>query len=201
MDNTPLQEKAITIMELADKGTQIKLKADDGKTYSFFKTFPDGNITPAFTAYKEMALAAQSTVAITYKDKPGKTKDGRPTTYHNIFYFNPAGTAKPQVHAEEAQAHPGTLSDIGVGNTLIDDPYEEDDQEKWERKDRLHAAQTAANFVSSIYERQASSFMSLRPVLEEVYTWLLAKKHGDEMPLIGTKIEDYDVPFDDEFTS
>lgn len=80
-------QKNITISSVEDKGIQLKIKDEQGKTYSFFKTKKDGSQTQAFEQFKYYKVGDRT--GISYKEVPFTGKDGQNVTMKNIMGFMP----------------------------------------------------------------------------------------------------------------
>lgn len=78
-------QKNITISSVEDKGMQIKIKASDGKSYTFFKKKKDGSSTEAFAAFPEYRVG--DTTGISYVENPDKNDPK--IVYKNIMSFMP----------------------------------------------------------------------------------------------------------------
>lgn len=77
----------ITIAGVEDTGTQIKIRDQNKKTYSFFKQKKDGSETAAYRDYNQFKVG--DTVMVVFKEVP--YKDG---TIKNVMNFKPA-TGEP----------------------------------------------------------------------------------------------------------
>lgn len=101
----------IIISGVEDNGTQLKVKDENKKTYSFFKTKKDGTPTQAFSQFEYLKVGDRT--GISYKEVPFTAKDGTPAKIKNITSFTPvfdqigmpAALAKPEptYHKEEGR--------------------------------------------------------------------------------------------------
>lgn len=78
-----LQNANIQITSAEDTGQQIKIRDQNKRTYSFFKTKKDGGETAAFKNYQHFKIG--DTVEISYKEVP--YKEG---TIKNVLVMKPA---------------------------------------------------------------------------------------------------------------
>jgi len=85
-----LEKKVIVIQEITDLEKQIKVKGDDNRTYSFWKTKQDGSETRAHQDFKSQELKTGSKIGICYKDNDWTNKAGKTITSHNILMFDSA---------------------------------------------------------------------------------------------------------------
>ena len=104
----------IAISAVEDTGPQIKLRDQNKRTYSFFKTKKDGGETVAFQDYKNFKPG--DTAEITYKEVP--YKEG---TIKNIIGIHPA-SGEPETPAPPAKS----LASYKPGKT---------DREYWEARE------------------------------------------------------------------
>jgi hypothetical protein len=51
-----IQSTNLVIQSVEDKGTQIKFKGSDNKTYSFFKNKRDGGMTVAYQSFQKFKV-------------------------------------------------------------------------------------------------------------------------------------------------
>jgi hypothetical protein len=87
-----IQSVNIAITGIEDTGTQIKIRDQNKRTYSFFKTKKDGGDTEAFKSFQDFKPG--NTALIAFKEVP--YKEG---TIRNILMFRPA-TGIPETSQE-----------------------------------------------------------------------------------------------------
>ncbi|MGI0016299.1 MAG: hypothetical protein ACREBU_23000, partial [Nitrososphaera sp.] len=115
-----------------------------------------------------MELGVGSTCRIGYVTESFTTRDRQPAKTNKIISFSEAfdeETAKVEQPSREL-AEP-------VHAQVIDKQMVQTEDEVWEAKDRLHAAQTAANYVASIF--QGTGKIPAMAEVENIYGWLLMK--------------------------
>jgi hypothetical protein len=83
-----IQTQNITISGVEDTGNQIKIRDQNRKTYSFFKTKKDGGETEAYKNYQRFKVGDK--VLLTFKEVP--YKDG---SIKNVMTFKEA-TGEPE---------------------------------------------------------------------------------------------------------
>ena len=194
MSETEIQNKTITIekvetSKLPNGSAKISVTDQDNKRYSFFPKTKAGVDSKPYVQFRTMALETGSTVRIGFVSESFTGQDGSPRKSNKIISFTepfdkdvanieqPSEALADEPAPKKAGGHPETR-----------------DPDKWEAVDRLHAAQTAANFVATIHEGTEKGALALKPEMDEVYAWLLAKKNGGQGGA-GEEIGLDDIPF------
>lgn len=80
-----LIEKTITLANVEDTGTQIKITDEQNNFYSFFKNKKSGEQSAAFTDLQ--AFGSGQSVNVVYEEKPGNNGN----VFRNIARIKPAG--------------------------------------------------------------------------------------------------------------
>ncbi len=76
-----IQSTNLVIQSVEDKGTQIKFKGSDNKTYSFFKNKRDGGMTVAYQSFQKFKVG--ETICVNYKDDESDKYPG--TVFHTVI--------------------------------------------------------------------------------------------------------------------
>jgi len=202
MQDGEIQNKTIKIVKveegLISTGTKKKKITDqDGKNYTFFLHTKEGIKTKTYEQYLALELGVGSVARIgfvveTFELKQGKDagkqgKVNKVISFGEPFDQDRAEVEQPPIEPELDEAPdklnpPGATGNGPVSETAV-----------WEAKDRLHAAQTAANFVATIHEGSGKDPLTLKGEMNEVYAWLLAKKSGGG-ETTGEDISVEDIP-------
>ena len=85
-----LLKKVITLVEITDTEKAFKIKADDNRTYTVWKTKTDGTATKAMMAFETQKMKAGDKFGITYKDDVWNNSEGKAITSHTIVLFDDA---------------------------------------------------------------------------------------------------------------
>ncbi len=96
MPNEEIHSENITISSVEDTGQQIKIRDQNRRIYSFFKSKKDGGDTEAYKSYQQYKIG--DNVMVTFKEVP--YKDG---VIKNIMLFKPA-TGQPEEKASVTPA-------------------------------------------------------------------------------------------------
>lgn len=134
--NNDLIMKAITLSGEEKKVTQngstiIKIKDENGLTYSFFMKKQDGSDSKAYEGYKNFQLG--DTVEIHYSEQQRTTQDGKPYTARNVAFFgekvsgshpaeSPHGEASSASQGHSSDAFGRRLAVQGHLNALLSNP-------------------------------------------------------------------------------
>lgn len=113
-----IHNKNITISSVEDTGTQIKIKDENKKIYSFFKLKRNGGETVAYSDFQNYQIGDR--VGIGYKEVP--YKDGK---IKNILNFSPP-------FKETTQSPPLSLKAPQNGNLEVPEAIKDDTF--WEKK-------------------------------------------------------------------
>jgi len=138
-----MKRKTITITEISQKDGRYSIKDQDQLSYSFFETKQNNTPSKAFEGFKNMNLATNSTVGISYDEKPNPKFPSNP--YKNImFFYEPTDEEQKQAPAFVA---PNEIKE-----------KKEDDKKYWEAKEKrteksmrtLNAKKGASEIVSAL---------------------------------------------------
>lgn len=160
----------IVIGGVEDTGQQIKIKDQNKKTYSFFKTKKDGGTTKAYEQFQQYKIGEE--VGISYKEVAFTGRDGTPGKIKNIINFNP-------VHSDAMLARNGAKAapraNFSATEPVKPPMYEVKEARNWEKE--------AYEKCCSIWAAQLIANGSAISALESGIFWQLfqaIKKDGEK---------------------
>lgn len=119
----------LTISGVEETVTQIKIKDENKKTYSFFKTKKDGGMTKAYEAFQQYKVG--DTVGIGYKEVAFTGKDGTQGKIKSILSFGPVNSA---AMLTKNAPQPVSSSTGATYRERMDKKEADDEQVFWEKK-------------------------------------------------------------------
>ena len=168
-----MNRKTITITEVSTTNGRYLIKDQDNKSYSFFETKQDKTPSKAAEGFKNMNLAVNSTVGISYDEKPNPKFPSNP--YKNImFFYEPTD--------EEQKEAPAFVAPNEVKAT------KEDDKKYWEAKEKrteksmrtLNAKKGSCEIVSAMINAgfidDKNWFEKFDEVTQQIYDYEVVDK-------------------------
>lgn len=175
-----LLKKNITIVEAVNDGTKVKIKDQDGLSYTFFIKKQDGTESMAYQFFKTLEANGKGVSAsIGYKETQGEFK-GQSVTYRNIAVMGYGN----------AQSVSKTVAQVKYHEVKKDD-----EQEKW---DKIALGKVRHGFAIEAFklglELNAETVKIVNSWSEYVMTGELEVKPSPADYMLSAKKEAMDIP-------